>query len=177
MWQPNAKNRGSLGESDRRAHISPKNVASFGDSRDNQQKYGSLGDSSTENRESLEPYICITSIMGVPPHPPPPGEYLAKSRYFQSRWKFGLKSRVWPLLTCEGWNFAKSRNFDSCQKLNSKLTFLKTQDMRRIKFGKIQKFSNASNIWPKIETFDHSGPVKEKIWQHPEILSCFENLV
>ena len=63
------------------------------------------------------------------------------------------------------------------KKFSSKLTFLKAQDMRRIKFGKIQKFSNASNIWPKIETFDHSGPVKEEIWQHPEILSCFENLV
>ena len=30
---------------------------------------GSLGDSSAENRESLEPYIRITSIMGVPPPP------------------------------------------------------------------------------------------------------------
>ena len=30
---------------------------------------GSLGDSSTENRGSFEPYICITSIMGVPPRP------------------------------------------------------------------------------------------------------------
>ena len=28
---------------------------------------GSLGDSSTENRGSLEPYIRVTSIMGVPP--------------------------------------------------------------------------------------------------------------
>ena len=28
---------------------------------------GSLGDSSTENRGSLEPYISITSVMGVPP--------------------------------------------------------------------------------------------------------------
>ena len=26
-----------------------------------------MGDSSTENRGSVEPYICITSIMGVPP--------------------------------------------------------------------------------------------------------------
>ena len=31
---------GSLGESDRRAHISPNNVGSLGDSRDNQQIYG-----------------------------------------------------------------------------------------------------------------------------------------
>ena len=37
------KNRGSLSESDRRAHISPKNVGSLGDSRDNQQKYGVIG--------------------------------------------------------------------------------------------------------------------------------------
>ena len=28
---------------------------------------GSLGDSSAENRGSWEPYICVTSIMGVPP--------------------------------------------------------------------------------------------------------------
>ena len=28
---------------------------------------GSLGDSSAENRGSLEPYIRVTSIMGVPP--------------------------------------------------------------------------------------------------------------
>ena len=28
---------------------------------------GSLGDSSTENRGSFEPYIRFTSIMGVPP--------------------------------------------------------------------------------------------------------------
>ena len=39
-WQPNAKNRGSLGESDRRAHILPNNVGSLGNSRDNQQKWG-----------------------------------------------------------------------------------------------------------------------------------------
>ena len=30
---------------------------------------GSLGDSSAENRRSLEPYIRVTSIMGVPPPP------------------------------------------------------------------------------------------------------------
>ena len=37
------KNRGSLGEGDRRAHILPKNVGSLGDNRDNQQKYGVIG--------------------------------------------------------------------------------------------------------------------------------------
>ena len=42
LWQLKAKNRGSLGESDRRAH-SPKNVGSLGDSRDNQQKCGVIG--------------------------------------------------------------------------------------------------------------------------------------
>ena len=30
---------------------------------------GSLGDSSAENRRSLEPYIHVTSIIGVPPPP------------------------------------------------------------------------------------------------------------
>ena len=51
-----------------------------------------------------------------------------------------------------------------------------THHMRRMKFGTIQKFSVASNIWLKIETFDHSGPAKDEIWQHPEILSRVENL-
>ena len=37
------KNTRSLGESDERALISPKNVGSLGDSRDNQQKYGFAG--------------------------------------------------------------------------------------------------------------------------------------
>ena len=48
--------------------------------------------------------------------------------------------------------------------------------MQRMKFGTIQKFSVASNIWLKIETFDHSGPGKDEIWQHPEIWSRVENL-
>ena len=48
--------------------------------------------------------------------------------------------------------------------------------MQRMKFGTIQKFSVASNIWLKIETFDHSGPAKDEIWQHPEIWSRVENL-
>ena len=101
---------------------------------------------------------------------------MAKSRYFQSRLKFGLQSRFWPLLTCEGWNFAKSRNFDSCQKFKSKLTFLTTRDMQRMKCGKIQKFSIAIKIKPKIESFDHSGHAKDEIWQNPEIFSHAENL-
>ena len=44
------KNRGSLGKSDQRAHISQKNVGSLGDTRDSHQNMGSLGDSNTENR-------------------------------------------------------------------------------------------------------------------------------
>ena len=43
LWQLNAKHTGSSGESYRKAHISPKNVGSLGDSRDNQQKYGVIG--------------------------------------------------------------------------------------------------------------------------------------
>ena len=104
------------------------------------------------------------------------GWNMAKSRYFQSRWKFGLQSRFWPLLTCEGWNFAKSRNFDSCQKFCSQLTFLTTLDMQRMKCGKIQKFSIAIKIKPKIESFDHSGHAKDEIWQNPEIFSLAANL-
>ena len=69
MQKQTNKHRGSLGESDRRGPHFTKKVGSLGDSRDNQQKMGSLGDSSTENRGTLEPYICVTSIMVVPPGP------------------------------------------------------------------------------------------------------------
>ena len=62
------------------------------------------------------------------------------------------------------------------ENLAQKLTFVTTQDMRRMRLDKIQKFSVASNIWLKIETFDHSGPAKDEIWQHPNILSRVENL-
>ena len=50
LWQPNAKNRGSLGESDRRAHISPKMGGLWVTTETISQNMGSLGDSSTENR-------------------------------------------------------------------------------------------------------------------------------
>ena len=62
------KNRGSLCESDRRAHISPKKCGVFG--WQHSKNMGSLGDSSTENSGSSEPYIRVTSIMGVPLPPP-----------------------------------------------------------------------------------------------------------
>ena len=125
------------------------------------------------------------------------GWNLAKSRNFQFRFKFGSKftflttldlgrlkfgkiltyfSHVeklaqnwhfWPLRTWEGWSLAKFRNFQSRWKFGLNWEFDHSgpaKDEIWIKFGKIQKFSNASNIWPKIETFDHSGPVKEEIW-------------
>ena len=58
---------GSLGESDGRALISPKNVGSWATAETISKNMRSLGDSSAENRWSLEPYIRVTSIMGVPP--------------------------------------------------------------------------------------------------------------
>ena len=105
------------------------------------------------------------------------GGNLVKFRNFQSHLKFWSKLRVlttqnlfWEIfsrvenlawnrefdpscMTFEGWNFAKSRNFDSCQKFSSKLMFLTTQDMRRMKFGKIQKFLVALKIWLKLWEF------------------------
>ena len=83
------------------------------------------------------------------------GWNLAKSRYFQSRCKFNLKSRVWPPLTCQWWNF------DSCQKFSSKLTF--------------SPFWFVLKIWLKNEIFDHSRPAKVEIWQNPDIFSRVEN--
>ena len=68
LWQPNVKkNRESLSESDQRAHISPKMWCFWVTAETISKNMGSLGDSSTENRGSLEPYIHVTSIMGVPP--------------------------------------------------------------------------------------------------------------
>ena len=59
--------RGSLGESDRRAHISPKMWGLWVTAKTINKNMGSLGDSSAENRGSLEPYIHVTSKMGVAP--------------------------------------------------------------------------------------------------------------
>ena len=63
-------------------------------------------------------------------------EILIFFRYFQSSCKFNLKSRVWPPLTCQWWNF------DSRQKFSSKLTFFTIQDVWKMKVGKIQKFQS-----------------------------------
>ena len=43
-------------------------------------------------------------------------------------------------------------------------------------FGNIQKFPVVLKLWLKIESFDHSGPAKDEIWQNPEILSRVQNL-
>ena len=40
--------------------------------------------------------------------------------------------------------------------------------MRMMKCGKIYKFSVALKIWLKNESFDHSEPAKDEIWQNPE---------
>ena len=45
-----------------------------------------------------------------------------------------------------------------------------------MKFGNIQKFPVVLKLWLKIESFDHSGPAKDEIWQNPEILSRVQNL-
>ena len=69
LWQPSAKNMGSLGESDRRAHISQKRGVFGWQQRQSAKICMTLSDSRTEKRGSLEPYIRVTSIMGVPPGP------------------------------------------------------------------------------------------------------------
>ena len=48
--------------------------------------------------------------------------------------------------------------------------------MGKMKFGNIQKFPVVLKLWLKIESFDHSGPAKDEIWQNPEILSRVQNL-
>ena len=89
---------------------------------------------------------------------------------------FSVALKIWLaieiLITPDLWRM----KFYSCQKFNSKLTFLTTRDMQRIKCGKIQKFSSAIKIKPKIESFDHSGHAKDEIWQNPEIFSHAANL-
>ena len=96
--------------------------------------------------------------------------------------KFSIALKIWleieSLTTPDlpRMKFCKIKKFWFVSKTSSKLTFLTTHNMQRMKFGTIQKFSVASNIWLKIETFDHSGPAKDEIWQHPEIWSRVENL-
>ena len=78
------------------------------------------------------------------------GWNLAKSRNFQLRWKFGsnyesfdhskpAKDEIWQ----------NSQIFIRAENLAQNLRVLNTQDMRRMKFGKIQKFLVALKIWLK----------------------------
>ena len=93
---------------------------------------------------------------------------VAKSRNFLSHWKFGSKMRVLTTPNQQRMKFDKiQKNFDLCCKFDSKMR-LTTLDLWRMKFGKIQKFSVALKIWLKNESFDHSEPAKDEIWQNPE---------
>ena len=96
------------------------------------------------------------------------GWKLTKSRNFEPCSKFGSKWDFWPLRTCEEWNWSKSGNFESRWKFGKKQTFLTTRDMRRRKFGKIQKFSVTLKFGSNYESFDHSEPAKDEIWQNPD---------
>ena len=124
---------------------------------------------------------------------------------FWVRLKIWLKIDIFDHSACNGWNLAKSRNFQFRFKFGSKFTFLTTLDLGRLKFGKILTyFSHVENLaqnwhfWPlrtwegwslaKFRNFqsrwkfglnwefDHSGAAKDEIWLNPEILSRLENL-
>ena len=77
------------------------------------------------------------------------GWNFAKSRNFDSCRKFSSNWHFWPLGTYERWNLATSRNFERPWKFGSKLRVLTTLDLRRIKFGEIKKFKAVSKIWLK----------------------------
>ena len=152
-------------------------------------------------------------------------KFLVVLKIWHKIWEF------WTLRTCKGWNLAKSRNFQSHWKLGSNyesfdyskpakdeiwqnsqifsraenlaqnLRVLNTQDMQRMKFSKIQKFSVALKILLEIESLTTPdlqrmkfGKIKkswfvsktsskltflttQNMWrQNPEIFSCVENL-
>ena len=105
------------------------------------------------------------------------GENLAKSRNFQSHWKFGSKMRVLSTPKQQRMKFdIIQKNFDLSWKYGSKMRFLITPDLPMIKFGKILKFLVPFKIWIKIDILDHSGPGKAESWQNADILSQVENL-
>ena len=92
-------------------------------------------------------------------------------------WRKNWFWEFWPLGTCEGWNFAKSRNFQSRWKFGLNMRVLTTANHQRMKFDKIHK--NFDLCWK----FDSkmrfltmtSRPAKDEVWQNPEILSHVEN--
>ena len=62
----------------------------------------------------------------------------------------------------------KIQKFSIAIKIKPKIKSLTTLDMQRMKFGKIQKFSVVLKTWLKNESVAHSEPAKDKIWQNPE---------
>ena len=105
------------------------------------------------------------------------GWNLAKFRNFQSRWKFGSKLRVWPLGTCEKWNLAKSRNFELPWILCSKLTFLTCKPAKNEIWQNPENLIHVENLAQKWHFSPLKRPAKDEIWQNPDILSHhIENL-
>ena len=54
---------------------------------------GSLGDSNSENRGSLEPYIPVTSILGVPPPPGKSGKRGGIRKNLEKEVKIGKRQK------------------------------------------------------------------------------------
>ena len=86
--------------------------------------------------------------------------------------------RVWPIGTCEGWNFAKSRNFQSLWKFGLNMRVLTTANHQRMKFDNIHK--NFDLCWKFHSKMRYltmtSRPAKDEVWQNSEIFSRIENL-
>ena len=93
-------------------------------------------------------------------------------------WRKNWFWEFWPLGTCEGWNFAKSRNFQSRWKFGLNMRVLTTANHQRMKFDKIHK--NFDLCWkfdPKMRFLTMtSRPAKDEVWQNSEIFSRVENL-
>ena len=108
----------------------------------------------------------------------------------------------WPFLTCEGWNLAKSRNVELLWKFGSKLRFLTTLDLQRMKFEKNQeswhvlqiklgskfrfliipdlrrmKLGKIQKCWVVLKIWlkiEILDYTRFEIWQNPEILTHIE---
>ena len=89
LWQPNAKNMWSWVRAIKEPTFHQKVWDLWVTAETISKNKGSLGDSSAENRGSLEPYICVTSIMGVPPRNIPPLMFCRNTKWRSNSYKSG----------------------------------------------------------------------------------------
>ena len=92
-----------------------------------------------------------------------------RSKFGKIHWIFGSKLRF--LTTPDLWKmkFGKIQKFWVAFKISLKILIFDHSGFAKDEIWKTQQFWVTIKIWLKIEIFDHSWPVKDEIWQNQKL--------